>query len=51
MLPFKISVLIFVRNEAGELLLIERKKEPTRGKPHGRVTQGSGVLPRGEAEL
>ena len=31
MLPFKISVLIFVRNTAGELLLIERAKEPNRG--------------------
>lgn len=31
MLPFKISVLIFVRNAADELLLIERKKAPNRG--------------------
>ena len=31
MLPFKISVLVFVRNEADELLLIERTKEPNRG--------------------
>lgn len=31
MLPFKVSVLIFVRNEAGELLLLKRKKEPNRG--------------------
>jgi len=31
MLPFKISVLIFVRDEAGELLLLKRNKEPNRG--------------------
>ena len=31
MLPFKISVLIFVRNSEGELLLIERNKDPNRG--------------------
>jgi 8-oxo-dGTP diphosphatase len=31
MLPFKISVLVFVRNVAGELLLIERNKEPNKG--------------------
>jgi 8-oxo-dGTP diphosphatase len=31
MLPFKISVLVFVRNEAGEILLIERTKEPNKG--------------------
>lgn len=28
---FKISVLIFVRDESGKLLLIERKKEPNKG--------------------
>lgn len=31
MLPFKISVLVFVRNSAGEILLIERNKEPNKG--------------------
>lgn len=31
MLPFKISVLVFVRNDAGEILLIERNKEPNKG--------------------
>ena len=30
-MDFKISVLIFVRDEAGKLLLIERKKEPNKG--------------------
>ncbi|MBR6388658.1 MAG: NUDIX hydrolase [Opitutales bacterium] len=30
-MDFKISVLIFVRNEKGRLLLIERKKEPNKG--------------------
>jgi hypothetical protein len=28
MLPFKIGILVFVRNETGELLLIERRKAP-----------------------
>ena len=31
MLPFKISVLVFVKNEPGEILLIERNKEPNKG--------------------
>lgn len=30
-LPFKISVLIFVRDEQGRHLLIERQKEPNKG--------------------
>lgn len=30
-LPFKISVLVFVHNEANELLLIERRKSPNFG--------------------
>lgn len=30
-LPFKISVLVFIRNEAGELLMIERRKSPNLG--------------------
>ena len=30
-MDFKISVLIFVRDEQGRLLLIERKKEPNKG--------------------
>jgi 8-oxo-dGTP diphosphatase len=30
MLPFKVSVLIFIRNEAGELLLLKRSKAPNR---------------------
>ena len=32
MLPYKISVLVFVENRAGELLLIERTKAPNAGK-------------------
>lgn len=31
MLPYKISVLVFVENHAGELLLIERTKAPNAG--------------------
>jgi 8-oxo-dGTP diphosphatase len=31
MLPYKISVLVFVENRAGELLLIERTKSPNAG--------------------
>ena len=31
MLPFKISVLVFLRNSEDELLLIERAKQPNRG--------------------
>lgn len=31
MLPFKISVLVFMRNRRGELLLLERAKEPNIG--------------------
>jgi len=31
MLPYKISVLVFVENRAGELLLIERAKAPNAG--------------------
>ena len=31
MLPYKISVLVFVENRAGELLLIERTKAPNAG--------------------
>ena len=31
MLPFKISTLIFIRNMEGEVLLLQRKKEPNRG--------------------
>jgi 8-oxo-dGTP diphosphatase len=30
-LPFKISVLAFVRNRDGKILLIERRKEPNKG--------------------
>ena len=30
-LPFKISVLVFVRNAAGDLLLIERMRSPNKG--------------------
>lgn len=30
-LPFKISTLIYVRNEADELLLLQRRKEPNKG--------------------
>jgi len=31
MLPFKISVLVFIRNAAGELLLLQRLKKPNQG--------------------
>lgn len=30
-LPFKISVLVFIQNKAGEHLLIQRKKAPNKG--------------------
>jgi len=30
-LPFKISVLVFLRDQAGRLLLIQRRKSPNRG--------------------
>ena len=30
-LPFKISTLIYLRNEADELLLLQRRKEPNKG--------------------
>jgi 8-oxo-dGTP diphosphatase len=32
MLPYKISVLVFVENRAGELLLIERARSPNAGQ-------------------
>jgi len=31
MLPFKISVLVFIRNAAGELLMLQRLKKPNQG--------------------
>ncbi len=47
MLPYKISVLVFVENRAGELLLIERTKAPNAGRwsPIG----GKLEMPTGES--
>ena len=47
MLPYKISVLVFVENKAGELLLIERTKAPNAGRwsPIG----GKLEMPTGES--
>ncbi len=47
MLPYKISVLVFVENHAGELLLIERAKAPNAGlwSPIG----GKLEMPTGES--
>lgn len=47
-LPYKISTLIYLRNSAGELLLLERLKEPNAGlwSPiGGKLNQASGESP------
>jgi len=47
-LPYKISVLVYVQNEAGELLLMRRKKSPNFGlwsSIGGKLEQGTGESP------
>lgn len=47
-LPYKISTLIYLRNAEGDLLLLERLKEPNAGlwSPiGGKLNQGSGESP------
>lgn len=48
MLPFKISVLVFVKNSQGDLLLLQRKKEPNKGcwsPVGGKLEMGLGESP------
>lgn len=47
-LPFKISVLVFLHDEAGRLLLIQRTKAPNQGcwsPPGGKLEMGTGESP------
>jgi len=47
-LPFKISTLLYCFNDAGEVLLIERAKEPNLGcwsPPGGKLEQATGESP------
>ena len=47
-LPYKISTLIYLRNEAGELLLLQRRKAPNAGlwsPVGGKLEMGTGESP------
>lgn len=47
-LPYKISVLVYIQNEAGELLLMKRRKSPNQGlwsSIGGKLEQGTGESP------
>ena len=47
-LPYKIATLLYCFNKRGEVLLLERLKEPNRGRwspPGGKLHQGEGESP------